>query len=176
MNCERAMELLATGSALGRLRARRHAARCPRCGADALRLTRLAEALAAVEPLTAAQRSLWTSASTEPRPYKAREFWPRRVRLAASAAVCIVGIAIAFTALRPTPVKPPIKSPVPQIATEEKPQRQSSPEMIHELDSLTSDLQALSRELAQLSRSAELLDERRDAEALARRFVAMNSP
>jgi hypothetical protein len=51
-----------------------------------------------------------------------------------------------------------------------------SPAYANELDSIASDLKILSQELAELSRQAELLDERRDAEALGRRLVAMNQP
>lgn len=166
MKCERAMELLVTGTALGRLRAKRHAARCPSCAAEAARLARFEDMMAAIEPLTAAQRAMWTSASVELRPRPAPVFWAGRVRVAVAAAVCIVGITIAFFAMRPTPAKRPIEAPVPPVALVEKPQLPTSPEVLHDLDVLTSDLRSLSRELATLSRSADLLDERRDAERL----------
>ena len=176
MKCERAMELLATGTALGRARAKHHLARCPGCAAEAARLAWFEDRMAAIEPLTAAQRALWTSASVEPKPRPAPVFWAGRARVAVAAAVCLVGIATAFFAMRPTPSKKPIESPLPPVALTEKPQRQVSPALMHDLDALTSDLHSLSRELATLSRSADLLDERRDAERLARRFVAMNTP
>jgi hypothetical protein len=176
MKCDRAIELLATGTAIGRWMARRHAVRCPICAAEAARMARLAHALAAVEPLTPAQRALWTSASTEPRRGEARMRWSRSVRLVATAAVCVLGAVFTFVTFRPSPLKTPIDPPVSRTVNTGKSQRQLSPELNQELDSLTSGLRALSQELVQLSRRAELLDERRDAEALARRTVAMNGP
>jgi hypothetical protein len=68
MRCDRAVTLLATGGLLGRWRARRHVARCSRCAAEAARIQQIARELSATEPLTAAQRALWSSASTEHRP------------------------------------------------------------------------------------------------------------
>jgi hypothetical protein len=176
MKCERAMELLATGTALGRLWARRHAARCTSCATEVARSARFANLLTTVEPLTPAQRALWTSASIEPRTAAAPSPWPGRVRLAAAAAGLILAVGLAFVAFGPSPVKPTVEPPVSPIVTTDKPRRQVAPEMIQELDTLTSDLHTLSQDLAQLSRQAELLDERTDAEALTRRFVVMNSP
>ena len=97
MKCQRAMEWLATGTALGRLMAQRHVARCPMCLAESERFTRIANALSTFDPLTQAQRALWTSASTEPRPGAARSYWPRHVRLATTAAVFVVGIGLAYS-------------------------------------------------------------------------------
>ena len=105
MKCDRAIELLATGTVLGRWMARRHAVRCSRCAAEAARLARIADALAAVEPLTPAQRALWSSASTEPRRGEARTPWSRRVRLAATAAVFVLCAALTFVTFRPSPLK-----------------------------------------------------------------------
>jgi hypothetical protein len=176
MKCERAIEMLATGGAVGRLMARRHAIRCPRCAAEAARLARFADALADFEPLTPAQRALWTAAGSEPRPGEARPPWSRRVRLAATAAILLFAALIAFVALRLPLVKLPSDALTSPTVKTEKPWRQASPELIRELDGLTSDFLSLSQELAQLSRRAKLLDERRDAAALTRRFVAMNTP
>jgi hypothetical protein len=176
MKCERAIEMLATGTAVGRWMARRHAVRCRRCAAEAARFARFADALAAAEPLTPAQRALWTSASTEPRRGEAKLPWSRRVRLAATAAVFLFAALLAFVAFRPPLVKPPIDAATSPTVKAEKPRRQASPVLIRELDALTSDFRSLSQELAQLSGRARLLDERRDAEALTRRFVAMNTP
>ncbi len=178
MKCERAMELLATGTALGRMRARRHAARCPNCATEIGRLARIATVLTTVQPLTQAQRALWTSASTEPRPAMARSAspWPRRGRLSAAAAVLFLAVGLALVALRPSPAKRPGQPIVEPVAILEKPRRQGSLEVMQELDTLSSNLNSLSQELAQLSRQAELLDERGKAEALAQQFLAMNHP
>jgi hypothetical protein len=176
MNCEHAIELLATGTAVGRSMARRHAVRCPSCAAEAAGMARLAHALAAVEPITPAQRALWTSASTEPRGGEARMPWSRRVRLAATGAVFVLCAVLTFVTFRPSPRKPPIDPPITVTVNTGNDRRQISPELDLELNSLTSGLRALSQELVQLRRHAELLDERRDAESLARRSVAMNGP
>ena len=176
MNCERAMELLATGTALGRLRARRHAAHCPGCATEAARFARLANLLSTVEPLTPAQRALWTASSTEPRPAPARSPWFLRLRITAAAAGLIIAGLMMFVAFRTSPPKPTSEPTVSLIVKTDKPRGQVPPEMIQELDALTSGLHTLSQELAQLSRQAELLDERRDAEELTHRFVAMNRP
>ncbi len=58
------------------------------------------------------------------------------------------------------------------------PGRYRRPE-IRELDDLKTRFQSLAHDVAQLRRRAELLDERRDAEALSHRFdrtVALNVP
>ena len=176
MKCDRAIEVLATGTVLGRWMARRHAARCPRCAAEAARIARLADALGAVEPITPAQRALWSSASIEPRRGEAITPWSRRIRLAATAAVFVLCAVLTFVAFRASPLKIPIHPPVALTVNTGTAPPQASPELNQELDSLTSGLQSLSQELVQLSRRAELLDERRDAEALVRRSVAMNDP
>jgi hypothetical protein len=173
MKCDRAIEMLATGTAVGRWMARRHSARCSRCAAEAVRITALSRALAAVEPITPAQRALWSSASTEPRRGEARTPWSRRVGLAATAAVFVLCAVLTFVTFRPSPLKNP---PVALIVNTEIAPPPASLELSQELDSLTSGLRSLAQELVQLSRRAELLDERRDAEALARRSVAMNTP
>jgi hypothetical protein len=176
MKCERAIELLATGTVVGRSMARKHALRCSSCAAEAARLARIKDALAGAMPLTPAQRALWTSASTEPRPDEARLPWPRSARLAATAAVFLFAGLLAFVAFRPVLLKPSIDAPTSPTVKAEKARQQASPELIRELGALTSDFRSLSQELAQLSRRAKLLDERRDAAALTRRFVAMNTP
>jgi hypothetical protein len=174
MRCEDALALLATGSALGRWRARQHAARCPSCARERARLSRIAELLAAAPPLSPAERALWTSAATGSRP-----FWARRVRISAVAAALLLSIGLAGVALRSWQRRPTIQQPFPPHVKATNPSRQASPEVVRELDGLTAKLQALSRELAGLGRKAELLDERRDAENLSHRFdrfVALNGP
>jgi anti-sigma factor RsiW len=176
MKCERAMELIATGNILGRLRARRHAARCSNCAAEAARLRRIADVLAAIEPLTPSQRALWSSASIEPRPSAARSFTRGQVRLALAAAVLVAGIGLSFVAFWPAPVNHTGQPTAPAVLITRKSGPLASPAITKELESIASDLKNLSRELAQLSRQAALLDERRDAEALGRRLLAMNQP
>jgi hypothetical protein len=174
MRCEDALELLATGSAFWRSRARRHVARCPSCARESTRLGRITQLLAAAPALAPAERALWASAATASRPIRAR-----RVRIAAVAAAVLFGIGLAAVALRPWPTRPAIEQPPAPFAIAGSTSRPPSPEVVRELDGLTANLKALSRELADLERRAELLDERRDAEDLSRRFdrfVAMNNP
>ena len=175
MKCERAIAALGHGTVFGRFMAQRHAARCQTCAAEAARLARIANALSLVEPLTAAQRALWTSVSTDPRLGATRSTWPWHVRLASTAAVLMLGALFAFIILRSSVFRGPLEKAHPPTVITEKPPRRASPELVRELDALTTDFLALSQELAQLSRRAELLDERRDAEALTRRYVAMNT-
>jgi hypothetical protein len=177
MRCDRAVNLLATGGVLGRWLARRHAARCTSCAAEAARLRRIARELSAVEPLSAAQRALWASMSTEPRPMVARPIRYRPVLLAgaAAAAVLIFSIGVTIVARR----LPPTPAPDPWVAQHPDVPQQASPAAIREFDDLKAKLQALSQDLVQLRRRAELLDERKDAEALSDRFnrtVALNVP
>jgi hypothetical protein len=172
MKCDQAVTQLTTGSALGRWRARRHAARCPACAAEFVRLRRITGELAAAQPLSAAQRALWTSASTEPRPVASYPLWRRPALLAATAASVLLGIVVARL-LPPsiTVVNHPVV-PAPGVMP------QATLNEVRELDDLKSNLQALSRELVQLRRRAELLDERRDTEALSRllgQAVALNA-
>jgi hypothetical protein len=94
------------------------------------------------------------------------------------AAAVLLGIGLTAVALRLWQRRPAIEPPFPPVVNAPNPSRHASPEVIRELDGLTADLQALSRELAALGRRAELLDERRDAENLSRRFdpfVALNT-
>ena len=183
MRCERAVTLLATGGVLGRWLARRHAARCPSCAAEAARLRRIARELSVVEPLVgraARPVDIRRAASLDRRP-------PGRPGIAASvlagptAAVLLAVVIVrddrgagrrrAGTADAGPPSRRSPGSPT-------SPGRRRRP-TIRELDDLKSKFQALARDVAQLRRRAELLDERRDAEALSRRFnrtVALNVP
>lgn len=169
MRCDRAVMLLATGGPIGHWRARCHAARCARCAAEAARLGRIARELAAVEPLSAARRAVWTSMSTEPRPeFRPLQYRPALLAGAAAAAVLVIALGVAIMASRPPPVPgPPISdvgSPLPQTGEVNR------AATIRELDDLKSDFQSLSQELTRLRRRAELLDERKAAEALSQRL------
>ena len=172
MRCDRAVMLLATGGPIGHWRARRHAARCARCAAEVARLGRIARELAAVEPLSAARRAVWTSMSTEPRPeFRPLRYRPALLAGAAAAAVLVVGLGVAIVARRPPPVPgPPISDVGPPLAQTGEVHRPASPATIRELDDLKSGFQSLSQELTWLRRRAELLDERKAAEALSQRL------
>ena len=82
MKCDRVLSSLATGSAVARWLARRHVARCLRCAEVQIQLQEITRELADAPPLTAAQRALWTAASTEPTASRARRVWVYRAGLA----------------------------------------------------------------------------------------------
>jgi hypothetical protein len=157
---------------LGRWRARQHAASCPSCARESSRIDRIAGMLSAVRPLAPTERALWTSVASVSFPRRAR-----RLRIVAAAAIILVNVGLGAALLRYWPRRSTIEQRVPQIVQVPAPSPQASPAVVRELDGLTANLQALSRELAELSRRAELLDERRDAENLSHRFdrfVALN--
>jgi hypothetical protein len=175
MRCDRAVTLLATGGVLGRWLARRHAAHCPSCAAESSRLDRIARELSAVLPLSAAQRALWSSMSSEPRP--TARYRPVPLAAAAMAAVLAIAVVIGLAIVARRPPTMPIPGPLVDRSPEVP--GHASPAAIRELDDLKARFQALSRDVAQLRRRAELLDERRDAGSLSRRFqrtLALNVP
>ncbi len=63
MTCDDISGAMATGGLLGRWRARRHVARCPRCAAVVRDFENLVGELSAVPGLTPAERRLWLQAS-----------------------------------------------------------------------------------------------------------------
>lgn len=63
MNCQDALDALATGGPLRRWLAARHLAGCPGCAKRADDFRRIVEALADVPPLTEAQRQSWMKAA-----------------------------------------------------------------------------------------------------------------
>jgi hypothetical protein len=95
------------------------------------------------------------------------------------AAAVLFGIGLAGIGLYPWTPRPAIQPPPQSVVRGPNFTRDASPRVARELTSLASSLHDLSRELAELGRRAELLDERRDAENLARRFdrfVALKNP
>ncbi len=177
MKCDRAVKLFATSGVLGRWRAGRHGVRCPACRAEFARIGRIARELSAVKPLSAAERALWSSWSTEPRTHqRARSMLTRLIVLAAAGAILIGVTLVVRRRLQVTdPTANLASTPIVTV-----PDHLGWPAgATTALDGFGADLQALSLDLAQLRRQAELLDERRDAEILARRFdhpLAMNTP
>lgn len=157
MNCDRALSSLATGGRLLRWRAARHAARCPRCAVAAGRTREIAAELAAVPELTSAQRSLWSIARGEERPARpslVRTFGPALI----AASACALALAWFATRHVWSPVRPRVTpgvvAPRPVIA--------ASPR----LEAMRIGLDSAATELALLRRRADLLDARKDADAL----------
>ena len=91
----------------------------------------------------------------------------------------VVAIGVTLVIRRPPKPGAPMPIPEPPIVRSPDVPRQVSPAEIRELDDLKTRFQSLAHDVAQLRRRAELLDERRDAEALSHRFdrtVAFNVP
>jgi hypothetical protein len=160
-HCEDIVAALATGGPLRRWRARRHAARCPRCAAVRDELERLAETLAEATPLTAAERRLWAASPGDA--IAAAPSRPRRFRpaLAGILAAALLGAVAAWWVSRPNQqprlagVRPPS---VPGVAP-------------RDVERLRGNVVALVHELDDLGRRADLLDARKDVEELLKRLA-----
>src|SRR5262249_53015864 len=113
MRCDQFLPALTTGTAIGRWRAPRHAARCPRCARAQAEIRRLEGELAAASALTAAERALWTSvAEDHPVPVIPLR-WGLNARLAAAAAIAAMLAFLLWPraggpVVRPHPVVAPI--------------------------------------------------------------------
>lgn len=169
MTCDKVLSALAAGGFFSRWRARRHAARCSRCVAVIKDLKGLAGELSAVPPLTPAERRLWLRACDDV-PLVSR-FWPRLTRpawAAAVAAVLLVSVGI-WLISRSAHLK---SSPTVVTVFDSEIVKASA---LSEVEEMRSGIAALSRELDELQREADLLDARRDADALGRQFVAQTA-
>jgi hypothetical protein len=169
MKCDRVLSSLATGGAVTRWRARRHLAHCLRCAEAQIRLQEITRELAKAPPLTAAQRALWTAASTEPTAPQPWRVWLYCAGVAI-AAVLLVAIGLRLwgpqpggRGTRPSLVKvtpePPAPSPVPPSE-----RGKLADEMLAKVD-------RLDHELAELRREGDLIDVRKDADALWERYA-----
>jgi hypothetical protein len=162
--CDEIVAALTTGGPIHRWRARRHAARCPRCAAMQDALAQVAEALAEAPALTAAERALWSAAAEREQSEKPAWVIPLRPALAGALAAGILGVVCVWWAVH-TPQKAPSQ---PNVAVVERPPTQETTDV----KSLRGEAVALAQELDQLSRRADLLDARKDVDALMARFAA----
>ena len=177
MRCDRALSSLATGGPFHRWQAQRHAARCLYVRANSRACTHFKE-LSGVRRAFDIHSAVFVGINR----YHATLLNPDRHGASPRArcgnfdgVVMLIGLAILV--LRPSP--PPTERLSVPVVNAPIARRQVSPDVIQDLDILKSKFQALSQELAQLRRRAELLDERRDAESLWRRFerpLALNGP
>jgi len=169
MKCDRVLSSLATGGVVARWQARRHVAGCLRCAEAQIQLGEIARELAEAPALTAAQRALWTAAGTEPTASRPRRVWAYRAGLAAAAV--LLG-AIGLKIWGPQPGGGGAR---PSIATIDP--RPSAPSALQpsERGKLASEMLAkvdrLDHELAKLRREGDLLDVRKDADALWDRYA-----
>jgi hypothetical protein len=170
MTCDQFLASLVAGGPLRRRRARRHAARCARCAEIQAQVQSIARELSEVAPLTAAQRALWTAASAaKPEgsqgPARGRPAW-----LAVAAAAVVIFIAIALRSTWNHTVQQ--ATPLPIVKTP----RSAKPGTGSELfTAMRADLDRFDRELTALRRQADLIDVRKDAEALWARYAGRAS-
>ncbi len=169
MKCDRVLSSLATGNAVARWRAQRHVARCLRCAEAQIQLQEIARELAEVPPLTAAQRALWTAAGTEPTAARPWQSWVNRAALVA-AAVLIVAIGLKLWGPRPggRRVEPMIAKAAPRPPAPSLIQPSKHGELVNEM---LAKVDRLDQELAELRREGDLLDVRKDADALWDRYA-----
>jgi hypothetical protein len=164
MKCENVLSSLASGGAFARWKARRHSARCPRCDRERRLLENITGELAAAPPLTAAQRALWTAAGTEAIASRPRWAWVYPAGLAAATVLLgAIGLKLWSPQLggvvdQPTVVRF-VPEPPEKISTQPPEHAQLANEMLAKVD-------RLDHELTELRRQADLLDVRRDADAL----------
>jgi hypothetical protein len=169
MKCDQVLSSLATGNAITRWRVQRHLARCPRCTETQIQLQEITRELADAPPLTAAQRALWTAASTEPTASRPWRVWVYRAGLVATAV--LLG-AIGLKLWGPQPggeggpsniVKNVLKPPAPVLF------QQSERAKLANL--MLAKVDRLDHELAELRREGDLLDVRKDADSLWERYA-----
>jgi hypothetical protein len=125
----------------------------------------IVEELAAVPPLTTADRLRWLRARDEVAPVSLSWPWLTRPTLvAAVAAILLVSVGIWLNS-RSVYLE---TSPTVVSIVDAKVARASS---LREVEEIRTGVVALIRELDQLQREADLLDARRDADALELRFA-----
>ncbi len=165
MRCDDFLSALATRGFFGRWRARRHAARCPRCAKVNNELRMIVEELSAVPPMTSADRQHWIRACDDvPR---VSSVGPRFLRPAFAFAVAALLILAGGIWLKSRPAH--LKTlPTVVLVVDAELAKASS---LREVEEIRTGVVALVRELDQLQREADLLDARRDADALELRFA-----
>ena len=138
-----------------------------------VQLQEIARELADTPPLTAAQRALWTAASTEPTASRPLRMWVYPAGLAA-AAVLVAAIGLKLWGPQPGGrVPPPIVVEGPRQHTVPRPdppieRNKLAVELLAKVD-------RLERELTELRREGDLLDVRKDSEALWARYGSRKS-
>lgn len=165
IRCEEVVAALTTGGPIRRRRALRHAARCPRCAAARDELRQVAEALADVPSLTVAQCRLWVAAAGDETAAEPSRAWWFRPALTGALATVVLGAVGVWWASRPVDLRlgPPTVAAVDITAVREETHR--------DVEGLRGGVVALARELDDLRRRADLLDARKDVDALMARLV-----
>ncbi len=121
-----------------------------------------------MQPLTPAQRALWTAAGTEPVASTGRPAWFYAVGfLAATVVVGAVGLMIWLPHSGSNGARPGIANVVPQPSVPGLVQPSDRGKLA---DEMLAKVDRLDRELAELRREADLVDVRKRADALWAQF------
>jgi hypothetical protein len=166
MKCNQALDALATGGFVQRWLAARHLARCPNCSEQAQALGQIVDALSDVPPLTESERRSWMKAAEVE---SAIPVGPRipifdRVAIAASLLLACVFLWSIRTYQSDRP-RPPIVVAIDPVVIKQA--------TLRDLDTLQGKTSTLSRDLDDLLREVDLLDARRDVEALQLQFASL---
>jgi hypothetical protein len=168
MKCDRFLSSLVTGGPVARWRARRHVARCHRCAEVQIQLRNITRELADTPQLTAAQRALWTAAGTEPAITTGRPAWIYGAALvAATVAVGAIGLMLRLPHAGGQRDRPDFVNSAPPRSAPGSPQPSERGKLA---DEMLAKVELLERELTELRRAGELLDARKDADALWKRY------
>jgi hypothetical protein len=165
MRCDDVLAALATRGLFGRWRARWHVARCPRCATAIDDFERLVGELSAAPALTTAERQLWLRACDDVP--LARSVWPRSLRPAFAGAVAALLLLTGGIWLKSRSAHVKIPPTVVVVVDTEVAKALS----LREVEEIRAGVVALGRELDQLQREADMLDARRDADALELQFA-----
>jgi hypothetical protein len=190
MKCDQALDALATGGVFRRWLAARHLARCPKCSEQAAGLRQIVEALSDVPPLTESQRQSWMKAadeaplvsespgwhalakcehgSTRTHAHTSREHATRPILRGVAGVLLLISLFYSthwFTRHLFLPQKPPIIAAIDPIVIKQT--------TLRDLDTLQVKSSSLSRELDDLLCEVDLLDARRDVEALQLQLASL---
>jgi hypothetical protein len=181
MKCENYWSWKETGGVLRRLWARWHASRCPGCRESLATLEAIRRELAPAESPSPAHDRLWERAMAAELPYPSSPKY-RMAIVAALGMAALVALAVGawMAGLRPSHEPPPVVRPdnrpfKPEPLPDEQPTvaRRSDDESLRRIDEMKSSLLALCEELEQLSRSASLLEERKQVGQLLSDYEQM---
>jgi hypothetical protein len=129
-------------------------------------LRQIAEALTDVPPLTAAQRRLWVAAAADvitAEPPRASWLRPALAGAFAATVIAAVGVWWAFRPLGHRPGLPPVVRVAPPAARDET---------VRDVEGLRGSVVALAQELDDLRSRADLLDARKEVDALMARLAS----
>jgi len=171
MNCDDFLTAQETGGYFARWRARRHAARCPRCAALRASFAAVKQEWASTEPLSPRARQLWKDAAEEP----ARRGSPSRnwivIAGGLTAAACVVLLVFKLAGHKPGKVTPSpyeiAKVKPPPAVTESKVTVVNPADELNELSDAVNQLDA---DLKQLRLKAERMDASRQVAMTLERY------